>query len=63
MVKAGLKRHRNVLKRDERIAILQKDGKLKDTDSIYGLAKTKVSFKVKKSKAKAEKKEGEDKKA
>jgi len=57
----GLKRHRNVLTREERIKKLEEDEKWKDGTSIYGLPKVrniKVAVK-KKSKKKEEEAEGE----
>ena len=46
------KKHRSVLKRYERISILKEKERWKNADSVYGLAKVKVTkFKVKKEKA------------
>jgi len=46
------KKHRSVLKRYERISILEEKEHWKNADSVYGLAKVKVvKFKVKKEKA------------
>lgn len=38
---SGIKTTRSVLKRYERIQILKKQGKRKETDSVYKLPKTK----------------------
>jgi len=49
------KQHRSVLKRYERIKILQDKEKWKDKDTVFGLPKVKVMrFKIKKEKAAAE---------
>ncbi|MDP3804636.1 MAG: small basic protein [Candidatus Omnitrophota bacterium] len=46
------KQHRSVLKRYEKIRILKDKEKWKEGDSVYGLAKVKVTkFKIKKEKA------------
>lgn len=46
------KRHRSVLKRREKISILEKLGKWKEGNSIFGLPKVKsLRFKLKKEKA------------
>lgn len=48
------KKQRSVLKRHERIKILQEKEKWKEEDSVYGLPKVKiVRFKIKKEKAAA----------
>ena len=52
--KAGLVRHRNVLKRSERLAILKDDERWDESKSVFGLPKVAVRKAVKK---KAEKKE------
>lgn len=53
------KKHRSVLKRYERIAILKEKERWKDEESVYGLAKVKVQkFKVKKDKGGPEEEEG-----
>ena len=54
--KGGLIRHRNVLKRSERLAILKDDERWDDSKSVFGLPKVAVR-KVVKKKAAAEKKE------
>lgn len=54
--KSGLVRHRNVLKRAERLAILKDDERWDESKSVYGLPKVAVR-KVVKKKAAAEKKE------
>ncbi|WP_372370186.1 small basic protein [Candidatus Uabimicrobium sp. HlEnr_7] len=41
-IKTGANKMRNVLKRDERLAILQKDGRWEEGKSVYGLPKTKT---------------------
>lgn len=35
----GLVRHRNVLKRDERLAVLEEEERWTDEESVYGLPK------------------------
>lgn len=60
MISSKLKRHRNVLKRDERLNIMSEKGTWKEGDSVYNLPKVSAGFKMKKSKGKekaAEKKE------
>lgn len=53
-------KHRNVLKRHERIKALQKDEKWNDRSSVYKLPKMKLlKIKVKKVKAKAEETQAE----
>jgi small basic protein (TIGR04137 family) len=52
--KAGLARHRNVLKRSERLAILTDDERWDESKSVFGLPKVAVRKVVKK---KVEKKE------
>ena len=52
--KGGLVRHRNVLKRSERLVILKDEERWDDTKSVFGLPKVIVRKAVKK---KAEKKE------
>ncbi|MDO8603030.1 MAG: small basic protein [Candidatus Omnitrophota bacterium] len=55
--KAG-KKHRTVLKRYERLAVLKEKGILKDDDSVFGMPKLKiVRIKIKKE-VKEEKPEG-----
>ncbi len=53
---AGMNRVRNVMKRDERVELMQKNGSWKQENSVFGLPKTKMPFRMKK-KAAAEKKE------
>ena len=58
----GLIRHRNVLKRDERLAVLEEDERWTEGESVYGLPKVghrkaAVGGKAKKA-AKAEEAEG-----
>ncbi len=59
----GLFRHRNVLTRTERLALLEDEGRWDDSQSVFGLPKVgnrKVSVGGKAKKAKGEeKKEGE----
>jgi len=56
----GLTRHRNVLSRVERIAILEDDGKFDvEKDSIFGLPKVLHRKSTAGKKEKKEKKEGE----
>ena len=43
-LKGSLTRTRNVLTRDERIELMKERGTWKEGQSIYGLAKTRVSF-------------------
>lgn len=50
-----LKRHRNVLTRAERVALLAKENKWKEADTIFGLVKVKNI--MRKAKVKKEKKE------
>lgn len=52
--KSGLVRHRNVLKRSERLTILKDEERWDESKSVYGLPKVAVRKAVKK---KAEKKE------
>lgn len=40
-------RERNVYSKDERIAILKKDGRWKDDESVFGLKKVKVLHRLK----------------
>ena len=61
----GLIRHRNVLKRDERLAVLEEEDRWTDGESVYGLPKVghrkaAVGGKSKKA-AKAAETEGETK--
>lgn len=49
-----LKRHRNVLSRTERLDMLSKEGKRKDEDSVFGLAKVRNIKQKVKSKSKKE---------
>lgn len=49
-IKSGANKVRNVLKREERLAILAKDGRWEDGNSVYGLPKTKVGAAIKKKK-------------
>jgi small basic protein (TIGR04137 family) len=51
----GLQRARNVFTRAERVAMLLREGRLKDGDDVIGLPKTKVPKMIKKSKAKKKK--------
>jgi len=58
MLGSKLKRHRNVLKREERIEILSKKGIWKEESSVFGLPKVLTAAKAKKvPKVKEEKKE------
>ncbi len=43
-LKGSLARTRNVFKRDERIELMKERGTWEEGQSIYGLAKTRVSF-------------------
>ncbi len=43
-LKGGLRRTRNVLTRQERILLMKERGAWDEGQSIYGLAKTRVSF-------------------
>lgn len=54
--KGKLTRERNVYSRDERIAILRRDGNWKEEDSVFGLRKVKVHHRLKR-KGKKEKEE------
>lgn len=54
----ALRRQRNVFTRVERIAILKRDKRWKEGDSVLGLPKVRTVFKVRK--AKAAKKDDED---
>lgn len=54
--KSGLVRHRNVLKRSERIAILKDEDRWDESASVFGLPKVAVR-KIAKKKAATEKKE------
>ena len=38
-IKGALKRHRNVLSREERINVLKREDRFKDGDSVLGLPK------------------------
>lgn len=49
-IKSGANKVRNVLKREERLAILTKDGRWEEGKSVYGLPKTKVGTAIKKKK-------------
>ncbi len=51
--KAGLTRHRNVLKRTERILKLQEDEKWQEDQSVFGLPKVRTMKMKKKAKVKA----------
>lgn len=62
VLRATLKRSRNVLTRAERIEILQAKGKWEEGKSVYCLPKVKGELVLKK-KAKVKAKEGEDKTA
>ncbi len=53
-IKSALKRHRNVLKRHERLAILRKKGTVTKDSSVFNLPKTKTAKKIKKTKKKEE---------
>ena len=53
----GLQRVRNVFTRAERVAILLRDGRLKEGEGVIGLPKTKVPKLIKKAKAKKKKEE------
>lgn len=58
VLKSKLVRHRNVLKRDERIIRLQEEEKWKEEDSVFGLSKIRnILHRAKK--VKKEAKEGE----
>ena len=46
--KLGMARARNVYKREERVAILKKEGLLKSDNHVVGLPKTKVAKAMKK---------------
>ncbi|HPY75056.1 MAG: small basic protein [Planctomycetes bacterium] len=52
-VGSTLKRYRNVLKRTERVVLMQERGTWKEGDSVYGLPKMRAGFKMKKSKGKS----------
>lgn len=52
-IKSSLKRNRNVLTRDERIAVLLKEGKWKEGEPVFHLPKVKGEAKIKKVKVKA----------
>lgn len=56
-ISSKLKRHRNVLKRGERIEILSKKGIWKEESSVYGLPKVLSGTKMKKVAKVKEKKE------
>ena len=56
-IAGGLKRARNVFTRSERVAILLRDGRLEDGQSVLGLPKTKVPKLIKRIKAKKKKDE------
>lgn len=49
-IKAGSNKFRSVLKREERMRILEKDGNWEEGNSIFGLKKTKVGARIKKKK-------------
>lgn len=54
------KKHRTVLKRYERLAILREKGILKDDANVFGMPKLKIiKVKIKKEKAEEKPKEGE----
>ena len=57
--KSGLVRRRNVLTRDERIAVLEEGGKWREGDSLFGLPKVRVVNIKRRGKAKRKKEEGE----
>ena len=40
--KSALRRHRNVLDRSERVAMLKDDGRWKEGDSVFGLPKVRT---------------------
>ena len=63
VVSSKLKRDRNVLKKTERIGILESKGQWKEGDSIYKLPKVAPLFRVKKSKGADKKAEKKDEKA
>jgi len=52
IAKDKLRRSRNVLKRIERIEVLQERGRWSDGDSVFGLPMTRTQFKVRKGKKK-----------
>ena len=59
-IKASMIKHRSVLKREERLELMEKNGIWAKGDSIYGLPKSKVAKQIKKSKGK-KKKDDEEK--
>ncbi|NUM33803.1 MAG: small basic protein [Candidatus Brocadiae bacterium] len=61
LISSKLKRHRNVLKRGERIEILAKKGIWKEESSVFGLPKVLAGAKMKKVvKVKEKKEEGKE---
>lgn len=40
--RTGIAKKRNVMKRFQRIDLLKKQGRMKDSDSVFGLPKTKI---------------------
>ena len=63
-IRNKLKRQRNVLTRNERIVMLEKEGKRDENESVFGLPKTRVESaagRAKKKKKKEEEEEGEEK--
>jgi small basic protein (TIGR04137 family) len=56
--KMSMARERNVYKREERLAILKKEGRLKGETHVVGLPKTKVMKAMKKAKTEKKKEEG-----
>jgi small basic protein (TIGR04137 family) len=52
IAKDKLRRSRNVLKRIERIGVLQERGRWSEGDSVFGLPMTRTQFKVRKGKKK-----------
>ena len=56
--KGALKRHRNVLGRDERIEMLKESGKWEDGKSVFGLPKVRALRARRRGKAKATPKPG-----
>lgn len=56
--KMSMSRERNVYKREERLAILKKEGRLKGETHVVGLPKTKVAKALKKAKTEKKKEEG-----
>ena len=55
VVSSKLKRHRNVLTRNERIEYLQRQGHWSEDSSVFALPKVASRFKLKKGKGKTKK--------